>query len=313
MKVLVLATEDSPNLLTQLHDGLRQQVGTCDFYYLSDDQIKDLRTFFDAFIRLSQYDRIVFLLKPSDIHLNWLFCRELPNLTVVSLGFDNKYQKIQMLKLYRKVPWLRYLSPDDALVSNFQKKGMDAHWLVPVFDFSLLQDSPKKEPTIHLLEKNNSISKFIKKSLPEQVVVKKITKKDTRNYIINNVNKYDIVVFTYICSSNTILSLLKAMASGSLVIYPQFDEEKKSLYQWDEQNSLYFNNLEDCANLINNLYQKIIAGDSDLEKYILSNQERVQPFLPVKVGKRIGGIILPSPRDKKPPSLLEKIYFRLIS
>ena len=61
MKVLLIAPKDSPTYLNSLYASLRVQVGTCDLYALDDKQSADISAFFNHFVKLRHYDRIVLM------------------------------------------------------------------------------------------------------------------------------------------------------------------------------------------------------------------------------------------------------------
>ena len=61
MKVLLIAPKDSPTYLNSLYASLRVQVGTCDLYALDDKQSADISAFFNHFVKLQHYDRIVLM------------------------------------------------------------------------------------------------------------------------------------------------------------------------------------------------------------------------------------------------------------
>lgn len=308
MKVLFLTDSDAPALVTPLHIALRQYVGTCDIYYLTPEQFEDIREFFASFIRLSQYDRVVVLVKPSIILQNWRFYCQLPNLTVVRLQPDEESENEKLSALFEKISWLRYLSPDENTVSAFSGKGMDAHWLRPVFDPEVLLDGARRTPpVVHLLEKTDNLLFALRENLPNNANICKMSKDDLRFYIAKSVHKGDIVVFsnTYTLSDDT--PLIKAMAAGALVIYPDMAEAKRKLYGWEKETELRFVNNAHCVEMVKVLYEKTEIADA----YLAKNKEKVALFYPKSVGQQLGErLVLPMRVKKEYPKLL-KLFWRL--
>jgi len=109
MKVLLIAPKDSPTYLNSLYASLRVQVGTCDLYALDDKQSADISAFFNHFVKLQHYDRIVLMYDGDYIHRHSLFLRTLPSLAMLRLEYDPPERRKKMKENFYVMPWLRWI------------------------------------------------------------------------------------------------------------------------------------------------------------------------------------------------------------
>lgn len=291
MKALLLSPSRA-NINPQMLTGLRQRIGTCESLVLTAEQFQNLERFFDSFVRLSQFDRIVLAFSQQEIHQQSLFIRQLPHLTVLNLGQSYDAQEKRLLRRNLHVmPWMRFISHDYQLVQFLISDGFDAFWIPPICDpaYYHLKRRLELPHRIYALDPSGEIQRYYRKH--EVGIEVNFLSPDT---VLNTIlHPQDVFIYWPENIHQQPNLMISAMAMGAVVVAKYVSEDIAQAYGWkDGKNCLL--STEPMAALEN---AQILAANPDmLRKYAINSVEAAEYFSPQSVGELLGVALEPHVR-----------------
>ena len=309
MKVLLIAPKDSPTYLNSLYASLRVQVGTCDLYALDDKQSADISAFFNHFVKLQHYDRIVLMYDGDYIHRHSLFLRTLPSLAMLRLEYDPPEKRKKMKENFFVMPWLRWIGSDLAVAQEYSGPGHDVFWLPQVYDPEHFYARPKApgQLTCHIYDGSGTNADTIREALAEQPVKPNLLDKTTlwNDMIRGLVSREDLFIFIPEPDHYDPTPMIWAMACGAVVLTPDPGNDIRLRYRWrDMHDVVFFNKTEELAPLVENILAQPHRHTS-LSQHAIS---RAKTFQPQVVGKRIGEYLETPIRDPANYPKSERIF-----
>lgn len=304
MKVLVLMPDKTKLFPNALYSALRGRVGTCDVYHLNDEQLEDVENFFRAFIRLEHYDRVVVAMRPSYVLRKLKFFRALPGVVVLRLSHDHDAENLQMMKLFRQMPWVRWIGVDDEACDDFVKRDWDAYWIPPSYDAEWFHHNraPRDVPFVHLYDPKNKLAKIFPHERPAGWQT--LPAGDSAHYVSEHVRPQDIFVFCPEDSHYEPMPIVQAMACGAVVILPEPNVKRRVLYGWhDYHDCLFYGDISHLPMLLG----KALSQPSLRASLSRHAVDKVMLFHPREVGQRLGGrleIALRTPQEYPGPRRL---------
>ena len=285
MKVLMLSTNSYPPQHAQhLLTGLRQYIGTCEFYSLSSEQQKDISSFFSSFITLARFDRIVLEFPQDLIYKQSIFLRTLPFLTILNLSYPyNKRDKVYLKKNLKAMPWLRLISDDRVLIEDISEKGFDAQWIKPSFNPNFYY--PRRRMATDyarcvVYDPTGEISDALEGTIPFNWV-----------FIQGNENLMDFVSFAdvFIYQPENIkespLLMVQAMACGAAVVAPNFGNRLNIEFGW--RNKINCHLTENAQQSVFEA-QKLLNDDAHTKDIANQAIEDMQRFTTTAAGEALG-------------------------
>ena len=298
MKVLLIAPKDSPTYLNSLYASLRVQVGTCDLYALDDKQSADISAFFNHFVKLQHYDRIVLMYDGDYIHRHSLFLRTLPSLAMLRLEYDPPEKRKKMKENFYVMPWLRWIGCDLAVAQEYSGPGHDIFWLPQVYDPEHFYARPKTlgQPTCHLYDGPGNNADTVHHALAEQAVNLKPLDKNTlwQDMSRGLVCREDF--FLYIPENDHYdpTPMIWAMACGAVVITPDPGNDIRLRYRFrDKHDALFYNSADEITGLV----EQNLAHPHRHTSIAQHAVARAKNFQPQPLGKRIGEYLETQVRD----------------
>lgn len=287
MKTLLLESPTTPINMTRVHAGLRQNTGTCEVYPISEAYVRNLSRFFERFIRLGQYDRIVIEFDQETIYQQSPFLRQLPNLTVLALDNSWTLAERRRLKLNLAVmPWMRWIGDDPEMYRQLVRMGMDAYWVNPIYDPDHYHLRRRTSPEIvcHVYDGSGKLRDFLSEVLPpEKQVALQFHPFDAP--VMENISPGDYFLYWPKADEKLPRKMIEAMACGAVVLTWDPGVVERVRYGWrDYENCVFVANAKSAAETINILCSYPEMGER-ISRSAIEHAERFHPF---QVGVDIG-------------------------
>ncbi|MFC2752791.1 MAG: glycosyltransferase family 1 protein [Cardiobacterium sp.] len=309
MKVLLIAPKDSPTYLQSLYVALRVQVGTCDLYALNDKQSAALQEFFNHFVKLQHYDRIVLAYNGDYISSHTRFLRTLPSLAMLRLEYDPPEARRKMKENFFVMPWLRWIGNDLAVATEYGGQGHDIFWVPQIYDpehfFARPETSPV--PTCHIYDGPGDTLETLRAALAAQPLSLNPLDKTTlwQDMSRGLVAREDFFLYIPEHDHYDPTPMIQAMACGAVVLTPDPGNDIRLRYRWrDMHDVVFFNKTEELAPLVENILAQPHRHTS-LSQHAIS---RAKTFQPQIVGKRIGEYLETPIRDPANYPKSERIF-----
>lgn len=145
MKTLFITLEGHKQRLDALYLAFHKAVGSCDFRDLNAEQRKDLRWYFETFVKKDRFDRIIIHLDFEDLDSQVKFLKTVPNLVLIDFHVNkasvnstahlNRYKKF-----LRQLPWARLIVSSFTLAERLRDDGFDVWALAKGYDDSKFVD-----------------------------------------------------------------------------------------------------------------------------------------------------------------------------
>ena len=285
MKVLMLSTNNNPPQNAQyLLTGLRQYLGTCEFYSLSADQQRDISSFFSSFITLARFDRIVLEFPQNLIYRQSLFLRTLPFLSVLNLGhLYDKRERVFLRKNFKAMPWIRLISDDRILVEDAKEKGYDAEWIRPSFNPNIYYPRHRMavdNPKCLVFDPTGQIADVLGANVPENWSF--IQGNENLNELLNF---SDVFIYHPENIKNPPLLMIRAMASGAAVVAPDFGNRSNIEFGWRNKINCH---LTDSAEKSVNEALKLLEDNNHAKDICNQALEDMQRFTTTAAGEALG-------------------------
>lgn len=292
MKALLLSTYHQKSIAQNLLTGLRQRIGTCEYFALTDEQQENAERFFSRYIRLSQFDRIVIEAPQEWIYQQSLFLRQLPYLTLLCLNKSYNAKDKRLLKRNLHVmPWIRFITAEHQLVHDLVDKGYDSYWIRPTFDSSLYRVRRRAGQPLKcvIYGKNPSVKEMVVRQHPN-IPLHFVSNSEE---LASQLREQDI--FIYLLDDNMDFELvIKALACGAIVLMPDPGAKASLRYHWrDNKNSLFISDWADALQKVQDLFH----NEARREQLVAHGLELAERFTPEKVGEMLGAALEPVVRD----------------
>ena len=289
MKVLLIAPKDSPTYLNSLYAALRLQVGTCDLYELDDKQSADIGAFFNHFIKLQHYDRIVMMYDGDYIYQHGRFLRTLPSLAMLRLEYDPPETRRRMKSNFRAMPWMRWIGSDLAVAQEYGGQGHDVFWVSQVYDPEHFYARPKESeiPTCHIYDGSGNDFTALRQALAEQPLSINPLNKETLWHDMSRgmVSSEDFFIFIPESDHYDPTPMIWAMACGAVALTPDPGNDIRMIYRWRNLHDTIFFNKKDALLPI---IEKILTNPHRLASLAQHALARVKNFQPQSIGQRVG-------------------------
>ena len=281
MKVLMLVQADHGSSDFQtLYNEMGKGFDFFDLRWLTSKEQKNLKRYFEEEVVISNYDRIVCVIRFKKEIKQVAFLRKLQNL--VFLEYDacqnymmsSKYRGV-FSRHYKKIPRARVISSGFTVSEKLKKEGIDAVFVPKGYDDSVIYDLNKKRD-IELGFVGSIRSKtYIERRLfledlakDEGLRIEKTKPGIPYNIMLNRIKYFisaDIGIGEYMQKN------IEAMAAGCIVFaYDQGDLENKALGLVDMHNVVLYKNKDDLLARI-----RTIKGDSYLASRIVDNAKEL--------------------------------------
>lgn len=292
MKVLLLSTYQQRSVAQHLLTGIRQRIGTCEYFALTEEQQSNIERFFNRSIRLSQFDRIVLEASQEWIYQQSLFLRQLPYLAVFSANETYSAKDKRLLKRNLHVmPWIRFVSTEHQLVYDLISHGYDAYWIRPAFDSGTYRIHRRAEQPVKCLIYGKEVS--IKEMVLHQYSDMTFQFCKNSEELSSQLRGQDI--FIYLTDDKTDFEMvIKALACGAIVLMSNPGAEACLRYHWrDNKNCIFVNNLPEALEKA----QELFHNEALREQLVNNGLALAQRFTPEKVGEMLGAALEPVVRN----------------
>ena len=259
MKALLLSTYQQRSIAQYLVTGLRQRIGTCEYFALTNDQQENLERFFNRNIRLSQFDRIVRLLK-RNLHV---------------------------------MPWMRFITVEHRLVHELNTKGYDSYWIRPTYMSSIYRVRRSGQGLKCVIYHHNN--PFIQEKI--QAAHPKMTVHFCQNTeeLASLLHEQDIFIYfpEEKMTTKDFAIIIRALACGAIVLIPNPGADACLRYHWrDGKNCLFVEDWSDALNKAETLFR----DQARREVFVKYGVDLAQRFMPDKVGEMLGTALEPTVR-----------------
>ncbi|ABQ13527.1 glycosyltransferase [Dichelobacter nodosus] len=289
MKTLLIESVEHPSL-TQIHDGLRHATGTCEVYTLTSDHLENMERFFQRFIRLEQYDRIVLQLSQQIIYEQSPFLRQLPY--ICFLSFNEVFTSADRHRLMQNMnvmPWARLISDDFSIIKWQMECGHDAHWLKPIYNPSTypLPRKPSAELTCYIYEPSGRFYEMRGRQL-SAMAMKTLEIADVGDELalLGNGDLF-VCLPEYIEDSSRLI--IRAMAYGAVVITLDPGSEQRLRYGWQNtRNCIFVSKVEEIIPMLG-----VLSDQKETRLEIAAEAKKhIENFYPFTVGQMLGAVLL---------------------
>ncbi|MBP3194085.1 MAG: hypothetical protein J6M05_00240 [Cardiobacteriaceae bacterium] len=254
MKVLMLSAADRMQHGQFLLTGLRQNIGTCEYFPLTKPQQNNIEQFFSSFITLQRFDRIIMELPQEVIYRQSLFLRGLPFMASLNLNqpYDRKERTFLKSNL-KAMPWLRVVTDDLNLYSDLIGEGVDTAWITPSLNPNAFK--PKNQ-----VSSRNRVIVFdpsgVVRPVYETMFAAKYSSQeawdmwefcDAGDDLSIRINSKDIFIYWPDSLTETPTPMIEAVNCGAAIVCPDFGVHINKYYQWRNEHNCLFVNTVDTA------------------------------------------------------------------
>lgn len=315
MKVLFLVQKDQRAILDRLYEGVAAHCD-CDIRWLSSDEQRHLRRYFQREVDVSRYDRIVFFLRFKQEIRQVSFIRTLPNLVILEHDayqnyIDCKYTG-KFSAHYRQLPWARVISSGFMVTQRLREEGFDAVFVPKGYDQTLLQDfGRERDIELAFVGSTNSVAYSGRKALLDELASVEplvVTRTKSGDEYRDTLNRIRFFVSADVGMGEYMIKNFEAMACGCVLLaFDQGEEENRALGFEDMQNVVFYRTIPQLQEKLARL-----RSDPQLAESIARRGRdlAVSGYSFARIGQRIVEALQPPLRRHPPLSWWDRVRLK---
>lgn len=315
MKVLFLVQKDQRAILDRLYEGVAAQCD-CDIRWLSSDEQRHLRRYFQREVDVSRYDRIVFFLRFKQEIRQVSFIRTVPNLVILEHDAYQNYIECKYTGKfsahYRQLPWARVISSGFMVTQRLREEGFDAVFVPKGYDQTLLQDlGRERDIELAFVGSTNSVAYSGRKALLDElgnVEPLVVTRTKSGDEYRDTLNRIRFFVSADVGMGEYMIKNFEAMACGCVLLaFDQGEEENRALGFEDMQNVVFYRTIPQLQEKLARL-----RSDPQLAESIARRGRdlAVSGYSFARIGQRIVEELLPPLRSHSPLSWWDRVRLK---
>lgn len=315
MKVLFLVQKDQRAILDRLYEGVAAHCD-CDIRWLSSDEQRHLRRYFQREVDVSRYDRIVFFLRFKQEIRQVSFIRTVPNLVILEHDAYQNYIECKYTGKfsahYRQLPWARVISSGFMVTQRLREEGFDAVFVPKGYDQTLLQDlGRERDIELAFVGSTNSVAYSGRKALLDElgsVEPLVVTRTKSGDEYRDTLNRIRFFVSADVGMGEYMIKNFEAMACGCVLLaFDQGEEENRALGFEDMQNVVFYRTIPQLQEKLARL-----RSDPQLAESIARRGRdlAVSGYSFARIGQRIVEVLQPPLRSHPPLSWWDRVRLK---
>ena len=272
MKILLLVQKEQRVILDRLYEAIGKHAGEMDIRWLTRDEMSNLERYFQQHIDVTQYERIVMMLRFKRIIRQVRFLRTVPNLVIPENDACQNYiagskYAGKFSWLYRNVPWIRVIVTGHHAEQKLKREGHDAVFVVKGYDPALLKNL-KYERDIELAFVGSLQSgvyagrKNILEALAKVEPLQLLRTKSGAEYEAT-LNRIRFFVSCDKGFDEYMQKNFEAMAAGCVLLaWRQGDGEEEALGLRDMENIVLYSSIDELRSKLNELRADLVRAEA---------------------------------------------------